>query len=76
MKRALITYAGKDTREYPITWEGSRLRRKALYLFREGLDTAAIAEDLGLEEYEVANALAEAREQARSRVRPAARAAA
>lgn len=65
MKRALIPYAGKDTREYPITWEGSRLRRRVIYLFREGLDTAAIADDLGVPEHEVANALAQVRDAAR-----------
>lgn len=66
MKPALIPYAGKDKREYPITWEGSRLRRRVLYLFREGLDTLAIADDIGVPEHEIANALAKVRDLARA----------
>jgi hypothetical protein len=64
---ALIPYAGKDNGEYPITWQGARLRRRTLYLFREGLDTAAIADDLGVFEHEVAQALTDARERGRQR---------
>lgn len=61
----LIPYAGKDPTERPIVWEAGRLRVKALYLFNEGLRTDQIARDLGIKEFEVANALAEARDAAR-----------
>lgn len=62
----LIPYAGKDPREQPIVWEAGRLRRKALHLFREGLRTDQIARDLRVAEFEVANALAAARDRGRS----------
>lgn len=69
----LIPYAGKDDTERPVVLSEARLRRTVLHRFREGLRTDQIARDLGLEECEVANALAEARDAALSRIRDAGR---
>lgn len=70
---ALIPYVGKDNSERPVVLSAGRLRQRVHYLFREGLRTDQIARDLGLEECEIANALAEARDAALSRIRDAGR---
>lgn len=61
---SLVSYAGRDPSERHHAKRKPRLMDQMKALFRSGLDTAQIAERVGLKEAQVYNRLARARERA------------